>query len=69
MILGSSTFLGLAVSDRSISIAEVVCDTMERTSLPARRPSAGAVPGRCVACLAAVTHRPLFLGLSSVFPR
>src|SRR6516225_5666397 len=31
----------------------------EGTSLPARRPSAGEMPGRCGCCLAADTHRPL----------
>src|SRR5262249_45183031 len=36
------------------------CLEME-TSPPARRPSAGAVPGRCGLCLAARTHRPLYL--------
>ena len=29
-----------------ISFARLVCDTMETASLPWRRPSAGAVPGR-----------------------
>ena len=32
----------------------------EGTSLPARRPSAGEMPGRCGYCLAEDTHRPLF---------
>src|SRR5690349_3877725 len=36
---------------------------MERPSLPARRPNAGAGPGRCGICLAADTHR-LFCSLS-----
>ena len=31
-----------------------------RDIVPARRPSAGAVPGRWGACLAVRTHRPLF---------
>src|SRR5262249_55905282 len=39
---------------------EAVCGTMGATTLAARRPSAGAVPGRCECCLAADTHRPLF---------
>src|SRR5207249_2055522 len=41
---------------------EAVCDTMARPSIPARRPSAGARPGRCGLCLAADTHRPLYNG-------
>jgi hypothetical protein len=30
----------------AISFRDLVCDTMKKPSLPARRPSAGAVPGR-----------------------
>jgi len=32
-----------------------------KPSLPARRPSAGARPGRCVSFFAVGTHRPLCL--------
>ena len=46
-----------------VSSAKLVCDIMERPSLPARRPSTGARPGRCAICSAADTHRPLsFVG-------
>src|SRR6516165_275286 len=39
------------------SVLQSVCDTMPRSSPPARRPSAGAMPGRCGCCLATDTHR------------
>jgi hypothetical protein len=41
------------------SSGKLVCDIMERPSLPARRPRTGARPGRCGICSAADTHRPL----------
>src|SRR5262245_11079603 len=41
----------------AVSFADVVCERMT-TALPARRPSAGAVPGRRGACLAVRPHRP-----------
>src|SRR5262249_37674749 len=44
----------------SISCREMICYT-DKNITPARRPSAGAVPGRCGLCLAAWAHRPLSL--------
>src|SRR5215510_6471113 len=37
------------------SLSEAICNGMVATSQPARRPSAGAVPGRWGACLAVRT--------------
>src|SRR5262245_50628986 len=42
-------------------LSELVCATMKKPSIPARRPSAGARPGRCVSFVAVGTHRPLFV--------
>src|SRR5262249_10098696 len=36
-----------------------VCERMKKSSHPARRPSAGAMPGRGGACLAVRPHRPI----------
>src|SRR2546423_15603856 len=46
-----------------VSFADVVCERMT-TALPARRPNAGAVPGRRRPCLAARPHRLLVLAAS-----
>src|SRR5262249_27752307 len=48
-----------------VSFAMVVCSTMGATTLPARRPSAGAVPGRWGACLAVRTSPAALLLLPS----
>src|SRR5262249_3492966 len=52
-----------------ISFVRLVCSIMEATTHPARKPSAGAVPGRWRACLAVRTPPAALLHISEITAR